>query len=94
MLSVVTPIAFFPFSRTIWIAIDLVMKPLDFDGHDDALLHPFDGAGRAFMQYVEDHGVFHDVPAQILMRDMARGDPREPPAVPTPRATDLEAAGG
>ncbi len=50
----------------------LGVKPLDFDGHDDALLHPFDGAGRAFMQYVQDHGVFHDVPAQFLMREMAR----------------------
>ena len=48
------------------------MKPLDFDGHGDALLHPFDGAGRAFMQYVVDHGAFHDVPAQFLMREMAR----------------------
>ncbi|MFV0281513.1 MAG: transglutaminase-like domain-containing protein [Rhodoblastus sp.] len=50
----------------------LGVKPLDFDGHRDALLHSFDGAGRAFMQYVEDHGVFHDVPAQFLMREMAR----------------------
>lgn len=29
--AVVVPIAFFPFSRTIWSAIDLVMKPLEFD---------------------------------------------------------------
>ncbi len=29
--AIVTPVLFFPFSRTIWIAIDLVMKPLDFD---------------------------------------------------------------
>ena len=50
----------------------LGVKPLDFDGHDDALLHPFDGSGRAFMQYVEDHGTFDDVPAQFLMREMAR----------------------
>ena len=50
----------------------LGVKPLDFDGHTDALLHPFDGAGRAFMQYVVDHGAFHDVPAQFLMREMAR----------------------
>ena len=50
----------------------LGVKPLDFDGHEDALLHPFDGGGRAFMQYVQDHGVFHDVPAQFLMREMAR----------------------
>lgn len=31
LTAVVVPVAFFPFSRTIWIAIDLVMKPLDFD---------------------------------------------------------------
>jgi len=29
--AIVVPVAFFPFSRTIWIAIDLAMKPLDFD---------------------------------------------------------------
>ncbi len=48
------------------------VKPLDFDGHSDALLHPFDGAGRAYMQYINDHGTFHDVPAKFLMREMAR----------------------
>jgi uncharacterized protein (DUF983 family) len=30
-LAVAVPIAFFPFSRTLWTAIDLVMRPLDFD---------------------------------------------------------------
>jgi transglutaminase-like putative cysteine protease len=48
------------------------VQPLDFDGHSDALLHPFDGAGRAYMQYVNDHGTYHDVPAKFLMREMAR----------------------
>ena len=48
------------------------VKPLDFDGHSDALLHPFDGEGRAYMQYVNDHGTYHDVPAKFLMREMAR----------------------
>ncbi len=48
------------------------VQPLDFDGHTDALLHPFDGAGRTYMQYVTDHGSFHDVPAKFLMREMAR----------------------
>jgi transglutaminase-like putative cysteine protease len=50
----------------------LGVKPLDFDGENDALLHPFDGAGRAYMQYVRDHGSYHDVPAKFLMREMAR----------------------
>ncbi len=48
------------------------VAPLDFDGHHDALLHPFDGAGRTYMQYVSDHGSYHDVPAKFLMREMAR----------------------
>ena len=48
------------------------VHPLDFDGHNDALLHPFDGAGRTYMQYVNDHGSYHDVPAKFLMREMAR----------------------
>ena len=48
------------------------VQPLDFDGHTDALLHPFDGAGRAYMQYVNDRGSYHDVPAKFLMREMAR----------------------
>ncbi|MCC8980302.1 transglutaminase-like domain-containing protein [Bradyrhizobium acaciae] len=50
----------------------LGVAPLDFDGHSDALLHPFDGDGRAYMQYVNDHGTYHDVPAKFLMREMAR----------------------
>lgn len=29
--AVVVPVVFFPFSRTIWVAIDLCMRPLDFD---------------------------------------------------------------
>lgn len=50
----------------------LGVAPLDFDGHSDALLHAFDGAGRSYMQYVNDHGSYHDVPAKFLMREMAR----------------------
>lgn len=50
----------------------LGVQPLDFDGSSDALLHPFDGAGRAFMQYIVNHGAYHDVPAKFLMRQMAR----------------------
>src|SRR5581483_9741370 len=32
----------------------------------------FDGQGRTYMQYINDHGAFHDVPAKFLMREMAR----------------------
>lgn len=29
--AVLTPLVFFPISRTLWTAIDLVMRPLDYD---------------------------------------------------------------
>ena len=29
--AILAPLLFFPFSRTIWCAIDLAMRPLDFD---------------------------------------------------------------
>ncbi len=29
--ALVVPLLFFPFSRTIWCAIDLAMRPLEFD---------------------------------------------------------------
>jgi predicted metal-binding membrane protein len=29
--AVVVPVVFFPWSRTLWLAIDLAMRPLDFD---------------------------------------------------------------
>ncbi|WP_243368815.1 transglutaminase-like domain-containing protein [Microvirga solisilvae] len=50
----------------------LGVTPLDFDGTGDALFQPFDGDGRAFMDYVFNHGTFFDVPTKFLMREMTR----------------------
>jgi transglutaminase-like putative cysteine protease len=41
--------------------------PLDFDGTSDAILHPFDAAGRRHMEYVREHGSFADFPYDRLM---------------------------
>ncbi len=38
------------------------VKPLEFDGTSDALLHPYDTAGRQHMEYVRDRGSFDDLP--------------------------------
>lgn len=38
------------------------LKPLDFDGRNDALFHPFDIDGKKHMDYVNDRGEFDDVP--------------------------------
>ena len=43
------------------------LLPLDFDGEQDSLYHPFDRQGRRHMEYVNERGEFADVPlAEIL----------------------------
>ena len=42
------------------------VKPLDFDGREDALMHEFDTAGRRHMQYLTDHGPRADLPLAEL----------------------------
>lgn len=43
------------------------VPPLEFDGTDDALLHPFSGDGSAYMEYVQDRGVYDDLPLQEIL---------------------------
>jgi transglutaminase-like putative cysteine protease len=50
----------------------LGVAPLEFDGVSDAVLQPFDAAGRSFMSYDRIHGCFHDVPAKFLAAEMQR----------------------
>lgn len=38
------------------------VKPLEWDGVEDSLLHPFDVAGQRHMEYVRDRGSHVDVP--------------------------------
>jgi transglutaminase-like putative cysteine protease len=47
----------------------LGLKPLEFDGHSDSLLHPFDQAGRRHMEYLHDRGSFSDVPFDTIQVD-------------------------
>ncbi|HEY0252938.1 MAG TPA: transglutaminase family protein [Kofleriaceae bacterium] len=42
---------------------------LDFDGVHDALLQPFDGQGRQYMEYRGDRGLFDDLPLDQILRD-------------------------
>jgi hypothetical protein len=42
------------------------VAPLDFDGTADALLHAYDGRGERYMEYLDDHGDFDDLPFQQL----------------------------
>lgn len=42
-------------------------KVLDFDGQNDALMHPFDEAGNRHMEYVNDRGSYDDLPLEEIM---------------------------
>ena len=47
------------------------VKTLDFDGTDDALMHPFDKAGNRHMEYVDQRGSFDDLPLDRILADFA-----------------------
>lgn len=51
------------------------VKALDFDGVNDALLHPFDSRGQKHMEYVNDHGSFADVPHELIVEMFRRHYP-------------------
>jgi hypothetical protein len=44
---------------------------LDFDGHTDALMHPFDESGNRHMEYVNERGSFADMPLEEMLATFA-----------------------
>lgn len=52
------------------------LLPLEFDGTQDSLYHPFDMAGNQHMEYVNHRGEFADVPAASIREDFARYYPK------------------
>ncbi len=45
------------------------VRPLEFDGTADALMHPFDKAGNRHMEYVNQRGSFDDLPLDAMLAD-------------------------
>jgi transglutaminase-like putative cysteine protease len=43
------------------------LRPLEFDGTQDSLYHPFDRAGNRHMEYVNDRGEHSDLPYEEMM---------------------------
>lgn len=46
-------------------------KALDFDGTDDALMHPYDQAGNRHMEYVKQRGTYDDLPLDEIFASFA-----------------------
>ena len=59
------------------------IAPLDFDGVNDSLFHPFDQAGRRHMEYLQDRGAFADVPFDTIVADLKKFYPKLVAAGPT-----------
>jgi transglutaminase-like putative cysteine protease len=53
----------------------LNIKPLDFDGFEDALFHPFDLEGNRHMEYLQYRGEFADVPIDLIKETFEKGYP-------------------
>lgn len=51
------------------------LLPLEFNGRDDSLYHPFDRAGRQHMEYVNERGTFDEVPLSRIAADFATAYP-------------------
>lgn len=49
--------------------------PLEFNGVDDSIYHPFDRGGQRHMEYLRHHGSFDDVPLERLHADFAKAYP-------------------
>lgn len=52
------------------------LKPLEFDGREDSIYHPFDEDGNRHMEYLRYRGEFADVPLAQIREDFARYYPR------------------
>ncbi len=49
--------------------------PLEFDGRNDSIFHPFDAAGNRHMEYVTDHGIFADTPLDDILASFRKHHP-------------------
>jgi transglutaminase-like putative cysteine protease len=52
------------------------LHPLDFDGREDSVYHPFDKSGQRHMEYLVDRGRYDDVPLAELVADFRERYPR------------------
>ncbi len=43
------------------------VKPLEFDGVNDSIMHPFNNQNEKHMEYLTDHGVFEDLPFKQII---------------------------
>ncbi len=45
------------------------VPPLEFDGIHDSIFHEFNSQKKKFMEYTAFHGVYHDVPVDVILNE-------------------------
>ena len=77
------------------------LRPLEFDGQEDSIYHPFDLEGNKHMDYLRFRGEFDDVPLdkmidtfQALFEDRVQSDPAADQAADFHADVDRETASG
>ena len=48
------------------------ITPLQFDGSNDSIYHPYDQEGNQHMEYLNDRGTYADMPFEEMVADMFR----------------------
>lgn len=43
------------------------VEPLEFNGRDDSIFHAYNLENRQFMEYIDDHGVYADIPVDVIV---------------------------
>ena len=43
------------------------VEPLEFNGREDSLFHPFNQEKKKYMEYVRYHGTYHDIPVDTIV---------------------------
>ena len=46
------------------------MTPLEFDGENDCVHHAYDTEGNTYMEFLHDHGSFHELPYDLLLNGL------------------------
>ena len=67
------------------------VKPLEFDGREDSIFHPFDEDERRHMEYLRDRGSYADVPVDEIMRVFREAYPRSTASAARRRQGDASA---
>jgi transglutaminase-like putative cysteine protease len=67
------------------------LLPLDFNGVDDSIYHPFDRAGARHMEYLAQRGSFDDVPLAAMRADFEHHYPTWMASMAEQQAADFDA---